>query len=149
MDTKDEIRCGDFAIPITPGTELRVSPYHLGCSIIGGNDLYDLGFRTADIERYGITVTINGSSVHLVNGRPDAPILPLDAGRFHNAARGIENDLDEAYWTTRQKYGAEVAGVVLVTILRQKLNDKPDQWPPPEDLAEKVNDFLREKRLMQ
>ena len=72
----------------------------------------------------------------------------LDLIRFHNAARLIEDDLDEAYRTCRQKYGYEVAGVLLVSLLRQQLNDKKDQWPPSDDLVEKVNDFLAEKGLL-
>ena len=69
-------------------------------------------------------------------------ITPTDAARYHTAAKMIEADLDEAYFTCRQKYGAEVAGVLLVAKLRQQLNSNPDQWPPPEDLIEKVNNFL-------
>lgn len=75
-------------------------------------------------------------------------IHPVDVRRFHSAARLIEDDLEEAYLTCRERYGAEVAGVVLVSILRQKLNDQKDQWPPPEDLIEKVNNFLVEHGLM-
>ena len=60
----------------------------------------------------------------------------------------MEDDLEGAYLTCREKYGAEVAGVVLVTILRQKLNNNQDQWPPPEDLIRKVNNFLVEHGLM-
>ena len=32
--------------------------------------------------------------------------------------------------------------------LRQKFNDKPDQYPPPEDLPEKVNKSLIEAGLL-
>lgn len=38
---------------------------------------------------------------------------------------------------------------LLVAKLRQQLNDKPDQWPPPEGLVDKVNDKLREIGLLQ
>ena len=71
-----------------------------------------------------------------------------DAARFHAAARMMEDDLNEAYFTCRQKYGSEVAGVLLVALLREKLNNAKDQWPPPEDLIEKVNNFLVDKGLM-
>ena len=77
-----------------------------------------------------------------------SPITIHDLARFHGAARKIEDDLHEAYWTVRERYGPDVAGVVLVTLLRQKLNDKPNQWPPPDDLIEKVNQFLRDKNLL-
>jgi hypothetical protein len=72
----------------------------------------------------------------------------VDARRFHSAARMMEDDLEGAYLTCREKYGAEVAGVLLVAILRQQLNDSKDQWPPPEDLIQKVNNFLVEHGLM-
>jgi len=71
-----------------------------------------------------------------------------DIRRYHAAARMIEDDLEGAYLTCREKYGADVAGVLIVAILRQKLNDKKDQWPPPEDLIQKVNNFLVEHGLM-
>lgn len=48
-----------------------------------------------------------------------------------------------------QPLGADVAGALLVAKLREKLNDKPDQWPPPEDLQEKVNDVLRSMGLLE
>lgn len=75
-------------------------------------------------------------------------IPPADAARFHAAARMIEDDLDQAYFTCRQKYGPEVAGLLLVALLRQQLNHDKDRWPPPEDLVDKVNSFLVEKGLM-
>ncbi len=75
------------------------------------------------------------------------PITVQDFLRFNRAARKIEDDMDEAYWTVREQFGPDVAGVVLVTLLRQKVNDKPGQWPPPDDLIEKVADVLRDKGL--
>lgn len=71
-----------------------------------------------------------------------------DLARFHKAARMIEDDLDEAYKTCRLQFGADVAGVLLVAALRDKLNDKKNQWPPPEDLFDKVNQFLADKGLL-
>ena len=61
----------------------------------------------------------------------------------------IEDDLDEGYQACRKAYGPEVAGSVLVAVLRDKLNNNKDQWPPPEDLIEKVNKFLEEKGLLE
>lgn len=72
-----------------------------------------------------------------------------DLARFHAAARMMEDDLDEAYFACREKYGFEVAGVLLVALLRQQLNSNKNQWPPPEDLANKVNQFLEEKGLLE
>ena len=79
---------------------------------------------------------------------PASWIHHTDAARFHAAARMIEDDLHEAYFTCRQKYGSEVAGVLLVAMLREKLNKAKGQWPPPEDLVDKVNEFLVEHGLM-
>lgn len=75
-------------------------------------------------------------------------IHPVDFARFFHAARMIEDDLDQAYFSCREKYGPEIAGALLVAELRRKYNDKPDQWPPPEDLAGKVKAFLVSKNLL-
>lgn len=75
-------------------------------------------------------------------------IHPVDVARYHSAARMIEDDLNEAYFTCRMKYGPEVAGVLLVALLRQQLNKDKNQWPPPDDLVEKVNEFLLKHGLM-
>ena len=75
-------------------------------------------------------------------------IHPTDAARYHAAARMMEDDLEAAYFGCRRKYGPEVAGVVLIAILRQQLNDHKDQWPPPDDLTERVNMFLVKHGLM-
>ena len=72
-----------------------------------------------------------------------------DAARFHRIVKMLEADLNEAYFSVRTVFGADVAGAVLIALMRQRLNDKPNQWPPPESLETKVNDFLREKGLMQ
>ena len=76
-------------------------------------------------------------------------IHTLDLARFHRASRLVEDDLEEAYAICRQKYGPDVAGVLIVAILRQQLNDKKNQWPPPDDLEEKVNKFLMENGLVE
>lgn len=80
---------------------------------------------------------------------PRSWIHPTDAARYHHAARMLDDDHEGAYFTTRQKYGPDVAAAVLIAILRAKLNKNPGQWPPPEDLEEKVNNYLRDKGLME
>ena len=75
-------------------------------------------------------------------------ISPDDLDRYHTAARMIEDDMDEAYFSCRRRFGADAAGLLLVALLRQKMNDKPDQWPPPDDLREKVNKVLKDKGLL-
>lgn len=76
------------------------------------------------------------------------PIQPNDLARFHAISRLFEDELHEIYNHARQKYGADAAGAVLVCILRQKFNNQPDSWPPPEDLINKVNKFLVEQELV-
>lgn len=80
---------------------------------------------------------------------PRSWIHPLDAARYHHAARMIEDDHEQAYFTCRKMFGPEVAGALLVMILRQKFNKQPNQWPPPEELIGEVNSFLIEKGLME
>lgn len=67
-----------------------------------------------------------------------------DADRYHSLVRKLEDDLDEAYFTCRRSFGADLTGVVLVTMLRHKLG--PAGGPAAEL---KVNEFLIEKRLMK
>lgn len=77
------------------------------------------------------------------------PIFTKESvAKYHAAARMIWDDLDEAFYTCRKRFGEEVACSMLVYALRQQLNDNPTQWPPPESLTEKVNEFLREKGLL-
>jgi hypothetical protein len=77
----------------------------------------------------------------------DHPILPQDLSRFHAISRLIEDELEEGYFVARHRYGADVAGALLVFALRQKFNDQPNSWPPPSDLIDKVNDFLAKNDL--
>lgn len=70
-------------------------------------------------------------------------IHPVDLQRYHAAARMIEDDADQAYRTCRAKFGPDIAGALLVMLFRRQLNHKPEQWPPPEDLVDKVNQHLQ------
>lgn len=76
-------------------------------------------------------------------------MTPHDVMRWQKACRMIEDDHEQAYFTCREKYGPDIAGALLVMILRQKFNKNLNQWPPPEDLVGEVNDFLREKGLLK
>jgi hypothetical protein len=67
--------------------------------------------------------------------------------RFHHAAKMMEADMDEAYRTCCQRFGSETAGVLLVALLRQQCNGS-GRWPPPDDLEMKVNEFLKDKGLL-
>lgn len=68
--------------------------------------------------------------------------------RYFRAARMIEDDIYGAYYTCKTKFGEEIADVLLVAELRKSLNDNLDQWPPPDDLKEKVYSFLKDKGLL-
>jgi len=72
----------------------------------------------------------------------------LTASRLNAAAKIIEYDGFEGYWTVRSKYGENIANALIIAWLRTKLNDKPDQYPCPDDLEEKVMVRLREKGLL-
>lgn len=76
-------------------------------------------------------------------------ITEEDLERYHRLARMLEDDWDEAFQTATCIFGSELAGAVLVAVLRQGLNDKKDQWPPPLDLKDKVKEFLTKKGLYE
>jgi hypothetical protein len=76
-------------------------------------------------------------------------IHSVDLVRYFKAARIIEDDLAEGYNSCRAQFGADLAGLALVSELRKKLNTEPDQWPPPEDLFDKVREFLETQGLYQ
>ena len=71
----------------------------------------------------------------------------FDVVRYHNAVRMIEDDMNEAYFSCRDKYGSDVAGVILVALLRQELREN-NNWPPDDSLFQKVNEFLAEKGIL-
>jgi hypothetical protein len=70
-----------------------------------------------------------------------------DVTRWHNASKMIEADLHEAVRSCAVRYGTETAGLLLVYALRQQLNPE-EQWPEPENLRQKVNDFLQHEGLL-
>jgi len=66
-----------------------------------------------------------------------------DAERFHQAAKMIEDDGCEGYFSCCQKFGREVAGTALVMWLRLQKN--PNYcWPAPEGLPEEVNKIMQD-----
>lgn len=46
--------CGDFKLPIE--SPITISNTSLGCSMVGGNDLYDLGFKHTQLQIYGLQI---------------------------------------------------------------------------------------------
>jgi len=78
-------------------------------------------------------------------------IHPIDIARFHRACKLIEVDAEEAYRTCCQRFGTEMAGVLLVAFYRHQLGAM-DSYPPEggfEAFEEKVNKVLSEKGMIQ
>ena len=72
----------------------------------------------------------------------------LTASRLNAAAKIIEYDGFDGFLAVRRHYGENIANALIVAWLRNQLNDKPDQYPCPEDLEEKVKAKLKEKGLL-
>ena len=67
--------------------------------------------------------------------------------RYHAAAKLIEIDGCQGYFTCKQRFGGTIAGMALVAWLRgQKLD--PLGWPRDE-LVEEVNKILREEGRLE
>jgi hypothetical protein len=71
----------------------------------------------------------------------------VDLQRFHDAAKMIEYDGDQAYRTCCERFGSDIAGVLLVAFLRRAARTE-EMYPEPEDLREKVNEYLRKLGLI-
>lgn len=73
---------------------------------------------------------------------PDVLMSLFDVEKYHAAAKMIEADGCEAYFSCCQKFGKDIAGAALVMCLRLSLN--PDQqWPAPDDLMDRVNEVMQ------
>lgn len=46
--------CGDYSITVE--SPMFISNTTLGCSIVGDNDLYDLGFKHSKLQQLGLQV---------------------------------------------------------------------------------------------
>jgi len=68
----------------------------------------------------------------------------LSLEKIQNAAKMIEADGDEAYFSVRQRYGKEVASILLVAHLRRSFGSMKT-FPPDHDIDEKVSKFVRTK----
>lgn len=67
--------------------------------------------------------------------------------RLNRAAKSIETDACEAYYSTQEKFGSDVAGALCILFLRMRLNPK-QQWPAPEGVEEKIAVILRDKGIL-
>jgi hypothetical protein len=70
--------------------------------------------------------------------RRDTRINPGDVHVFHAAAKLIEHDGDEGYFTCAQRYGYTVAASLLVAHLRRAFG-AGQTYPTSPDVEEKVN----------
>lgn len=77
------------------------------------------------------------------------PVLMTEEllGATHAAAKIIETDGADGYWTCRQRFGQEVADILLVAFLRRAFNPL-GHYPEPDDLEKQVNEFLAAKGLI-
>lgn len=71
----------------------------------------------------------------------------MDLAKCHQAAKIIETDGVGGYWTCRERFGKEIADVLIVALLR-KVYNPDEQWPAPDGLAEKVNEQLEKEGLV-
>ena len=69
-------------------------------------------------------------------------ISESDLIRFHDAARRIEADGHEGYYTVRELYGADIAGVLLVAFLRFQ-HGAMETFPAKPEVREKTDAFLK------
>ena len=72
---------------------------------------------------------------------------PEDLERLHNACKMIEYDGVEAYHSCVERYGREVANILIISFLRRTLGGFPT-FPEQKDIRKKVNDFLKESGIL-
>ena len=65
-----------------------------------------------------------------------------EAARFHAAAKMIELDGPEGYFSCRERFGPEIAGMALVMWQRMKVPLRKE-WPD-DALVDRVNNLLIE-----
>ena len=76
------------------------------------------------------------------------PITKADISRFHAAAKFIEYDMEEAYWTVRERFGADIAGALLVSALRKHFGSL-ETFPARDEVVMKVDKYLHDKKLLE
>jgi hypothetical protein len=68
--------------------------------------------------------------------------------RWDAAAKIIEYDGVGGYWTCRQRYGEDIANVLIVAHLRQTLNPE-GQYPAGEHVFAEMEKILKQEGLMK
>ena len=67
-------------------------------------------------------------------------ITQEQANRFHKAARMIELDGAEGYFTCRDKFGADVAGMALIMWARCHIGHTKDEYPSAEVHEQRIDE---------
>ncbi|MHA2427582.1 MAG: hypothetical protein ACXADB_06130 [Candidatus Hermodarchaeia archaeon] len=67
--------------------------------------------------------------------------------RFNAAAKMIELDAEEAFHTCCDRFGFDVAGMLLVAFLRRSYGSM-DSYPSSDDVLDKVRTHLREAGIL-
>lgn len=70
-----------------------------------------------------------------------------DFYRLNYASKSIETDACEAYFTTKERYGSDVANALIILYLRLQFNPN-NQYPAPDDVNDKVLKILRENGIL-
>lgn len=66
---------------------------------------------------------------------------------YHEAAKMIETDGVEAYHTVSERFGSDVAGVLLVAFIRRNQGSM-DTFPAREDIVIKTDEILSKHGLV-
>lgn len=67
---------------------------------------------------------------------------------YHEAAKMIEVDGVNAYQTVSERFGKEIAEVLIVAFLRRNLGSM-NTFPPKEEIIRQTNAVLSERGLLQ
>jgi hypothetical protein len=70
-------------------------------------------------------------------------IYPEDLRRFHEAARMVELDGVEAYFSLEHRFGREVAGMLVVLFLRLRFGSAESTAPLSDEAMAKIENILR------
>jgi hypothetical protein len=70
-----------------------------------------------------------------------------DFHRLNRAAKSIEADACQTYYSTVDRYGRDVAGALLIMFMRRSLNTD-DQWPASDEIDEKIIEVLKNNKIL-
>lgn len=66
---------------------------------------------------------------------------------YHDAAKMIETDGIEAYHTVSERFGSDVAAVLVITHIRRNLGSM-ETFPARPEITEETNKILADKGLI-